>query len=137
MLRRIEQEIPIEDLTFTQWVVLIQLRDGLAETGADLCRNLCHDSGATTRLIDQLEARGLVERTRSTEDRRVAKLSLTLAGRQMAKKIAPQVVDFWNDILSDFTHAEIDTFISLLERLLIRLEQDSSKLDSDKAKGEA
>src|ERR1700680_128988 len=73
------------DLTFTQWVVLMYLRDGLAINATDLCSQLRHDSGALTRVIDQLESRGLVHRERSREDRREVQLRLTdtgLADRQ-------------------------------------------------------
>lgn len=136
LMRRAEQALSMEDLTFTQWVVLVQLRDGLAVTGADLCRNLNHDSGATTRLLDQLEARGFIERHRSSEDRRVAKLTLTSQGRAMTKLLTPRVVDFWNELMSDFTHTEISTLMVLLERLLGRLEQDDvpAKHETEKNK---
>jgi DNA-binding MarR family transcriptional regulator len=134
VLRRADQILFGEDLTFTQWIVLVQLRDGVAKTGADLCRNLNHDSGATTRLLDQLEARSLIERHRSSEDRRVTKLTLTPQGRALAKTLTPRVVDFWNELMSDFTHAEIDTLITLLRRLQNRLEEGEASSHADKEK---
>jgi Transcriptional regulators len=134
VLRRADQILFGEDLTFTQWIVLVQLRDGVAKTGADLCRNLNHDSGATTRLLDQLEARGLIERHRSSEDRRVTKLTLTPQGRALAKTLTPRVVDFWNELMSDFTHAEIDTLMTLLRRLQDRLEEGEASSHAAKEK---
>jgi len=135
MLRRAEQSIHLEDLTFTQWIVLVQMREGMVTTGADICRNLNHDSGATTRLLDQLEARGYIERHRCSQDRRISKLTLTPQGRAMAKALVPRVVDFWNDITDDFSHAEIVGLIDLLKRLLTALEREDAPTQQSAAKG--
>src|SRR5579862_8355477 len=59
------------EFTFMHWVTMVALRDGIATTAAGVARHLEHDAGATTRLIDQLESRGLVTRTRNPDDRRV------------------------------------------------------------------
>jgi DNA-binding MarR family transcriptional regulator len=73
-------------------------------------------------MIDQMEKRGLVTRTRSTEDRRVVNLSLTPQGRAVAKSLLPRIVDFWNETLDGFTPAEIETLTDLMRRLGDRLE---------------
>ena len=41
-----------------------------------------HDSGALTRVIDQLAERGLLERVRRDKDRRKVEFELTDAGRK-------------------------------------------------------
>ena len=82
MLDQLESVVAGSDITITQWVVMMYLRDGLAINARDLCSQLRHDSGALTRLIDQLEARALVQRERSREDRREVQLRLTDAGRE-------------------------------------------------------
>ncbi len=64
---RIEALFVEEDVSFVQWVILMNLRDGLRMTSAELCQHLCHDSGALTRVIDQMEERGLIRRKRSTK----------------------------------------------------------------------
>ncbi|HKE96135.1 MAG TPA: MarR family transcriptional regulator, partial [Povalibacter sp.] len=70
------------DISFVQWLMLLKLREGVADTASDLCRQMRHDNGALTRLIDQLEERGFIERQRSEQDRRIVKLDLTAAGRR-------------------------------------------------------
>src|SRR5689334_19625970 len=71
MTDRIEASFESHGFTFTQWLVLMYLRDGIGITTAGICREMRHDSGALTRVIDQLEERGLITRNRSREDRRV------------------------------------------------------------------
>jgi DNA-binding MarR family transcriptional regulator len=110
-------------LTFTQWATLMLLRDGLADSCTELARTFHYDSGAMTRILDQLEARGLVERQRSTEDRRVVKLSLTPQGDRMVEDLIPCVAEFLNEVVADFTREEAESLIRLMTRLIARLEK--------------
>ena len=55
---RIESLFIQEDVSFVQWVILMHLRADTSLTAAELCQSLCHDSGALTRVIDQMEKRG-------------------------------------------------------------------------------
>lgn len=132
MMPRIEARFADAELTFSQWVVLISLRDKAAGTCANIARAMNHDTGAVTRLVDQLEKRGLVARSRSTADRRVVHLKLLPAGKAMAKALTPRVVDFWNLVLADFSQAEAAGFLKLLARLDQRL--DAQPLPDEKPK---
>lgn len=61
-------------------------------TPSELCREMMVTSGGATRRIDQLEGRGLVERTPHPHDRRGCLVGLTPAGRRL-------VEDSWGDHL--------------------------------------
>lgn len=115
------------ELTFSQWTTLVALHDGRIATAGDLAHNICHDAGSLTRLIDQMEQRGLVARQRSDADRRVVKLSLTPRGRALVEKLAPRVMNLWNRLLSGFTPAEVDSLIALLTRLVMAAEGPDEK----------
>jgi DNA-binding MarR family transcriptional regulator len=110
------------ELSLPQWIALNLVRHELAENSAGLSRCLDHDSGATTRLVDQLEQRGLVERVRSRQDRRVINLGITPEGEGKLAELTPRMIGLWNDVLSDFTHDEATMLIGLLTRLLATLE---------------
>ena len=88
-----------------------------------MARHMNYDSGATTRLVDHLEKRGLLTRNRSTTDRRVVYLALTEEGRAVTAAMAPRLIDFWNTVLEGFSHAESAMLIELLTRLLSRMEK--------------
>ena len=117
LMPRAEALFADAELTFSQWVVLMSLRDRTATTCAEIARHMNHDTGATTRLVDRLEKRGLLARTRSTNDRRIVHLKLLPAGKAMAKALTPRIVDFWNNVLEDFSNDEAATLIKLLTRL--------------------
>ena len=123
MTPRAEARFADDDLSFAHWVTLACLRDGFATTCADIARHMAYDSGATTRLVDQLEKRGLVARKRSQTDRRVVQLALTPQGVAVSNALAPRIMDFWNELLDGFSHAEAATLIDLLTRLLQRIER--------------
>ena len=107
-----------ESLTFSQWTVLMALREWGQSTAADVARHICHDAGSLTRILDELEERGLVTRARSETDRRVVALTLTTRGLSMVETLLPRVVEFWNGLLGDFTHTEIKSLVKLLSRLV-------------------
>jgi DNA-binding MarR family transcriptional regulator len=111
-----------QELSFSQWTTLVALHDGRITTAGDLAHNICHDGGSLTRLIDQMEKRGFVSRQRSQKDRRSVTLALTPRGRALVEALAPRVMNFWNKLLSGFSHAEIDALIALLTRLVIAAE---------------
>lgn len=116
-----------QDFTFMQWVVLMTVRDGLAVTAATICRDYRHDQGALTRVIDQLETRGLIERQRSTEDRRVVELKLTEQGSKTVESLIPVVVERLNTALDGFTADEVGELTRLLGKLVSRVELEMQK----------
>lgn len=107
-----------ESLTFSQWTVLMALREWGQSTAADVARNICHDAGSLTRILDELEERGLITRARSETDRRVVALTLTTKGLSMVETLLPRVVEFWNGLLDGFSHLEIKLLVKLLSRLV-------------------
>jgi DNA-binding MarR family transcriptional regulator len=126
-----------QDLTFTQWICLMGLREGVAETSADLARHLNHDAGAVTRVVDELEKRGFVRRERSKSDRRVVKLILTPQGRAVARMHVPPIIDFWNRATDEFSAQEIKQLLDLMSRLIERLEKEPMRQPALKEKKRA
>jgi DNA-binding MarR family transcriptional regulator len=120
--------------TFIQYVILAALRDGIAVNPKDICSQYRHDSGALTRVIDQLAERGLLERVRRDRDRRKVELQLTPAGRDAIESLIPMVVDKLNEALSEFTKAEVQELLRLLIKLNATLQ---TRLDPNAVATEA
>jgi DNA-binding MarR family transcriptional regulator len=85
---------------------------------AELARVCTHDVGAMTRTLDRLEAKGLIRRVRSSEDRRVVNLELTEEGRAQAKKIPAALCRVQNAHLRGFTEEEWHLLKGMLGRIL-------------------
>ncbi|HSV83316.1 MAG TPA: MarR family transcriptional regulator [Ramlibacter sp.] len=105
-------------LTHAQWVPLLKLHLGQASTVAELARECSQDAGAMTRLLDRLEAKGLLRRVRSSQDRRVVNLELTEAGREIAKDIPAVLCAVQNDFLQGLSVQEWQQLKGLLRRVL-------------------
>ena len=114
---QLEAEFEGEDINFTQWRVLMCLRDGLAGTSADLSRELAHDKGSMTRLVDQLESRGMIRRQRDKNDRRLVFLRLTASGRAAVNRLIPKLVNYYNELLEGFSPQEVKHLTQLLTKL--------------------
>jgi DNA-binding MarR family transcriptional regulator len=117
MLDHMEPLLAERGFSFVQYVILSWLRDGLAVNPKDICAQYRHDSGALTRVIDQLAERGLLERVRRDRDRRKVELQLTAAGRETIESLIPLVVDKLNLALADFSHDEAHELLRLLMKL--------------------
>ena len=114
---QVDRRLVDHDLTHAQWVPLFKLAHGECGTVAELARTLQSDPGAMTRALDRLEAKGLVARTRSSEDRRVVNLELTEAGREVAKVVPAVLAEVLNLHLAGFTEAEWRSLLDMLKRM--------------------
>jgi DNA-binding MarR family transcriptional regulator len=122
MLSVLEPMLETRGFTYLQFVILVWLRDGIAVNPKDICLKYRHDSGALTRVIDQMADRGLLERVRSNRDRRTVDLQLTAAGRKAIEGLVPLVVEQLNLALEDFSSAEFEELLRLLGKLNDRVQ---------------
>lgn len=106
------------DLTYAQWLPLYKLVVKECQTMAGMARDLEIDPGAMTRSLDRLEAKGLVRRERSTDDRRVVNLVITDEGRAVADLVPPVLAEVLNGHLKGFTETEWRQLLGLLTRML-------------------
>ena len=106
-------------VTFQQFNVLRILRGTGAEglPTREIAARLVEKSPGITRFIDQLESRELLERRRSTSDRRKVFCTITQSGLELLGKL-DQPVDKWDDeSLSVLNERELKQLIDFLERI--------------------
>ena len=114
---QVDRRLVDHDLTHAQWVPLFKLAHGECGTVAELARTLQSDPGAMTRALDRLEAKGLVARVRSSEDRRVVNLELTEAGREVAAVVPAVLAEVLNLHLAGFSKQEWRALLDMLKRM--------------------
>jgi DNA-binding MarR family transcriptional regulator len=117
LLHRMDAAVGPLGLTPQQIGVMFQLNLGLARTPQELSRALAYDSGSMTRMLDRLEKKGFIARTRSEQDRRVVEVNLTEAGRAIAAQLPNVCGSVMNDLLAPFSKAEVEQLIELLNRI--------------------
>jgi DNA-binding MarR family transcriptional regulator len=117
MRREVEARMARHGLTDAQWRPLWTIKSGRATTANELAREACIDAGAVTRMLDRLEAKGLIERLRSETDRRVVHLRLTEAGEAATANIPHVLASVNNDFLHGFSEREWRQLRKLVERM--------------------
>ncbi len=114
----IDQELASFDLTHQQFSILMMLTQHRCYTAADLARETGVDTGAITRILDRLEAKGIVRRVRSSADRRVVNIELTDSGAFAAQKMPVVAINVLNRHLVGFERDELEAMKSMLRRIL-------------------
>lgn len=121
MSAHIERVFAEQGWSFTQWQVLMQLREQSPQTSSELSRTLGHDQGALSRVLDSLEQADLVQRRRSESDRRNVELRLTPAGSRQVEDQLVLVVGELNRLMEIYTPEEGHKLLELLQRMHARL----------------
>lgn len=132
MAAEVDHALEPRGLTHAQWVPLFKLYHGDASTVAELARECQLDGGAMTRLLDRMEAKGLIARVRSSEDRRVVNLELTKEGREAARQIPAVLCKVQNAFLQGLSIEEWQQLKHLLRRIL-----DNGQALQDPSQGNA
>ena len=112
------QETEAHGLTPVQYGALSKV--GLTP-GVDqrtLARSIGLDTSTIAGVIDRLEARGLMQRNASPEDRRVRLLRLTTEGQKLLQAIEPDMLKAQQRILKPLPAAERHAFMRMLRKLV-------------------
>jgi DNA-binding MarR family transcriptional regulator len=115
------------DLSGARWRLLLRLWGeeahgncgGTSPTHLSRCQNVSKNT--ISALLRGLEEQGLVERALDVEDRRVFRMRLTEAGRQLVQTSAPQHLAHLNRLASGLTADEQAQLTTLLEKLYASL----------------
>lgn len=105
------------ELTHAQYNVLRILR-GAGERGltaSDIGERMITRDPDVTRLVDRLEKRGLVERWRCGEDRRVVWTRISQAGREALDPLDEPLGELHRAQLAHLGREKLQTLIGLLE----------------------
>jgi DNA-binding MarR family transcriptional regulator len=105
------------DVSAQQMGIVVALSKGTASTPFELSKLLGIDTGLMTRMLDKLEQKGLLKRSKDAKDRRVVNLALTKAGKDVASAVPSLVPPVLNARLKSFSATEF----SELKRLLLKL----------------
>ena len=118
LMRRVADALKPADLSSTQYNVLRILRgavpDGLA--CGEISERMVTRDPDITRLLDRLEKRGLVARSREKADRRVVTARITEAGLELLKKLDDTVLRIHKAQLSHLDVKSQEGLIKLLEQ---------------------
>ncbi|MGI9288269.1 MAG: MarR family winged helix-turn-helix transcriptional regulator [Pseudomonadales bacterium] len=106
------------NITQVQYGVLNVLDGTAALDQVSLGAQLGIDRTNVADVVARLEKRGLVKRIINPADRRSKLVSITRAGRQMAKELTPAMVAAQKILIEPLSEKEQATLIKILQKLL-------------------
>ena len=113
-----DEQLAEMQATSAQFIVLAMLSTGEVKSASDLCKGISYDAGAMTRMIDRLEQKGLLKRSRCPDDRRLVNLELTEKGQVALPRMRSTAMKVLNRFLEGFTKAEARQMEGYLTRML-------------------
>ena len=122
MAAQLDAELRALDIRAPQWVVLMRIANGYARTSAELCRAFNYDTGSMTRMLDRLEEKGLIQRERSQEDRRIVTLALTAAGLALYPQLLRAGQHVAERLVSGISPEALAQFKALAQKMYDNLE---------------
>jgi len=114
------------ELTEATWLPLVHI--GRAPTPPrqkDLAASMFVDGSSVVRLLDNLEAAGLIQRKEGETDRRAKTIHLTPRGRAIADKVETVSRRVRNDALAGLSAKDIETTVRLLQHVCHVLEGET------------
>ncbi len=105
------------ELTQAQLRALAALGREHEMTAGQLARSADLNPATVTALLDHLEAAEIVQRNRSTEDRRVCNVSLTPAGRQLLDRKLTYWYSLWDERFADLPNSDLQVAARVLSEI--------------------
>jgi DNA-binding MarR family transcriptional regulator len=105
------------DITSPQLILLGYINDNSEVTLGELAKFACLSNATVTGIVDRLEKRELVERTRRNDDRRKIFVILTPSGRVVLKKAPSPLQDQFLDEFSGLSDESKSEILDMLEKI--------------------
>ncbi|MRW82847.1 MarR family transcriptional regulator [Pseudoduganella sp. FT26W] len=119
----LDKEMLPLDLTASQFVVVVGAMRERARTVNEFCQLAGIEPGPMSRLLDRMEAKGILRRGRDLEDRRQVNITLTEKGAALYPQINAAIHKVYGQLLHGFSEQEALAFKSALEKILLNARQ--------------
>jgi MarR family 2-MHQ and catechol resistance regulon transcriptional repressor len=127
LLRRYQfrdrDQVCCHGLSVSQCYTLELLADGGPRPMGDLANEICLKISTATRVVDHLVASGLAVRLDDPHDRRVCRVEITKAGRDLVARVRAGIVTEYEAVLKAVPVASREAVIDALSHLLLAFKQ--------------
>jgi DNA-binding MarR family transcriptional regulator len=116
-------------LTHAQFDIIATLGNTAGMSYKELGERTLITKGTLTGVIERLEQKGLVERARSSEDKRSFFVRLTARGEDLFRDVFPQVVEHGKKLFASYGTADFDKLDEALTTLRQRMADASATIE--------
>jgi DNA-binding MarR family transcriptional regulator len=117
------------ELSYAQYSLLFALCDGVPRSLRELALAAGVSPATAAEMLDALAAAGLVERNRSTDDKRVVLTALTEHGQAVIEGRRARYEPRWRAALKQFSAEELDTAAAVLEQVGAMFDEIADEAD--------
>jgi len=103
------------ELSYAQYGLLFGLGEGKPLSTRELALAADVSPATATEMLDSLAAAGLVERTRSEQDKRIVFTALTARGKALIEERRARYEPRWQAAMSEFSNEELQTAAAVLD----------------------
>jgi len=101
----------------------LDMTSGGPVSTSELAKRLIASKGNITRLLDRMEADGLIIRRPNAEDRRISDVYLSESGTRSFQKMAADHARWMSDIFGVLVENETEQLVQLLGRIRERIDE--------------
>lgn len=111
------------DITPDMYLILRALWERDQRSQQELADDVFKDKASLTKLVVNLEKRGLIYRTEGRADRRSKIVALTPTGNALKDRVYPIVLALIGELEEGFTAADLALMQQMLEKMYMRLKR--------------
>lgn len=105
------------DLTAVQYAALAAIASHPGIDATRLSHAICFDRSTIGDVLDRIESKGWIVRQAAATDRRIKTLTVSPAGREILRQVAPAIRRVQERLLAPLTPVEARTLANLLTRI--------------------
>lgn len=121
------EECAAFDLTPVQYAAMVAIQENEGIDATRLSAQIAFDRSTLGNVLERLEARGLIERFASADDKRIKLLKLTAQGRIVTRRAEAAVRRTQDRILAPLAPKDRRVLLELLAQL-VELNNDASRV---------
>jgi DNA-binding MarR family transcriptional regulator len=106
------------DLTQSQFRALFILQRAEEVTAGELAKSADLNPASVTAMLDHLASKGIIERRRSTSDRRVCMVSLSPTGRALVEEKRAGWQVLWEEKFGAFSDGELGGALQVIRTMI-------------------
>jgi DNA-binding MarR family transcriptional regulator len=119
--RRLTKEIAARASLTGPQLTVVKMLESMGDLSlSELSDAIRAQNSTVTGIIDRMEREELVERIRSTQDRRVVYIRLTEKGRKLAREIPHEPIVIFREALDGLTAAETKETLKIVNKITAR-----------------
>jgi DNA-binding MarR family transcriptional regulator len=121
--------VTAQGFTVSEWRVLASLAGSEPVNIGQLAEITTMKQPTVTRVLDRMQARGLIERLPNDADRRITLVRITAAGTRLVSKLIPLALQHERRVLEPFGQQRAEDLKTTL-RKLIELHRDAPRAEA-------